>query len=360
MPNRISLPALAVATVLCVVPTTVLPGALKAQDAAAVMARAAELQASRWAGVENYTVDQSISGNRTLQYFERMEDGGLFRLVPLSETQRREAGITKGEQKAIYEGMAMGAGMLGPAFASEVPGPMGLEMMRMMGEVSYVMAFAAEGVDRENDGRQDARDAADDRGSFARMARLVGRETVDGAETFHLRVDDPGLVQSTGEGTSYTVESVSLWMDAQAYVPRRTLIQGTLGDGQRSSPLTIEVLDQDYRPVGDMGTGPVYEPHRRVMRLDGIFGQGLSEKEQREMEEAREKMKELEMQLAQLPPEQQAMIKRRLAPQLAQMKQMQSGGAIEAIVTIHDISLNAGPPDFEAWKKTIVPGQGRP
>lgn len=356
MLNRLSLSALTVATVLCAVPATTVPGALQAQTAASIMARAAELHASRWVGITDYTVDQSISGNRTLQYFERMEDGGLFRLVPLSETQRREAGITKGEQKAMYEGMAMGAGMMGPAFASEVPGPMGLEMMRMMGEVSFVMAFAAEGVDKENDGRQDARDAADDLGSFAQMARLVGRETVDGAETFHLRVDDAELVQTTEDGTTFTLESVSLWMDAQAYVPRRTLIQGTLDDGQRSSPLTIEVLDQDYRPVGDMGTGPVYEPHRRVMRLDGIFGQGLSEKEQREMEEAREKMKELEMQLAQLPPDQREMIQKRLAPQLAQMKQMTSGEAIEAVVTIHDITLNAGPPDFEDWKRTI-PGQ---
>lgn len=355
MPNRLSLSALTVATVLCAVPATATPGALEAQDAATIIARAAELHASRWADVTNYTVDQSISGNRTLQHFERMEDTGLFRLVPLSETSREEAGMTKGEQKALYEGMAMGAGMMGSAFASEVPGPMGLEMMRMMGDVSFAMAFAAQGVDEENDGRQDARDAADDLKSFARRARLVGRETVDGAETFHLRVDDAGLVQATEDGTRFTVESVSLWMDAEAYVPRRTVIQGTLDDGDRSSPLTIEVLDQDYRPVGDSGVGPL-EAHRRVMRLDGIFGQGLSEKEQREMEEAREKMKELETQLAQLPPDQREMIQKRLAPQLAQMKQMTSGEAIEAVVTIHEITLNAGPPDFEDWKKTI-PGQ---
>lgn len=355
MSRRSSPPAGAAVAVLGSLSVLAASPALQAQDAAEILNRAAQVRASQWSFVDDYTVDQTAAGNRVLLYYEKVPGTEAFRMVPLSEIAREEAGYTKEEVALMAEGMAMGMGLVGPAVAAQQPGPLGLEILNMTGEMQYFLNAAATAARTEDDNSDDARQAEADRASFAEVARLVGRETVDGAETFHLRADGLELVQTTEEGTTFTLESADVYMDAELYLPRRTVFRGTLEADGRSSPLTIETLEQDLRPAGQ--TGGLMVPHRRVLRLDGIFGSGLSAEEQAEMEEARRKMAELKEQLAALPPDQQEMIRERLAPQIAQMEQMMSGGALEAVVTINEIKVNAGPPSQEDMARVMVPGQ---
>jgi len=344
MLSTLAVPVLAVMSAL----STMTP-----QDAQEILQTAREMQTSRFQGIENYTVDQTMSGNRILIYYERIPDTDLFRMVPVGEVSRAGTGFTEADGQMMAGGMAMALRMAGPALASAAPaGPGALAMDNMMGEmIEFLDAGAAY---QENDGVADAESADHDMRNFANVAELVGREMVGGQECFHLRADNLGLGQVTEEGHEFELASVSLWIDTEFYLTRRLLMEGTLTTDGNSSVLTIEKLDQDYGVYGDMGV-LMYSPKTQIMRLTGLMG-GLSDKEQRELEEAREKLAEFETQLASMPPSQKQMIEDRMAGQLAQMRQFIAGEGVETVVVLNGIKLNEGPPSGLEMGKAITGG----
>jgi hypothetical protein len=222
----------------------------------------------------------------------------------------------------------------------------------MMGDMVTFLDFTAEASRNVDDGTDDATDNALAMESFAGVAQVLGRETVAGRDAFHLRAESLDMTQDAGEGGEFTLESVSLWMDAEEYVPLRLLMEGTLSADGQTRPVTIEKLDQDYQAFGDMGP-KVYESTRQIMRLSGLMGQ-MTPKQQEEIAEAREKMAELQQQLESLSPAQRRMIEGRLGPQMAHMEQLTSGGTIEVVNVVNDIKVNAGPPTARDYGKAVA------
>lgn len=321
------------------------------QDAGEILATSAEMQAARRLGVDDYTVDQTaFAGTRNLVYYERIPGTELFRMVPLDEIAREGSDVSPEETAQMASGMATGLRMLGPALTSEMPaGSAALGLDNMMGDMVTFLDFTAEASRNVDDGTDDATDNALAMASFAGVAQVLGRETVAGRDAFHLRAEGLDMTQEGGE---FTLESVSLWMDAEEYVPLRLLMEGSLSADGQTRPVTIEKLDQDYQAFGDMGP-KVYESTRQIMRLSGMTGQ-MTPKQQEEIAEAREKMAELQQQLESLSPAQRRMIEGRLGPQMAQMEQLASGGTIEVVNVVNDIKVNAGPPTARDYGKAVA------
>jgi hypothetical protein len=328
-----------------------LPLAAAAEDAASILRTMGEKQIARWAGVERYTVDQSMMGNRMTRSFERFEvkgaDGSSFPAFRLSG-QRAAS-----EQCAQFlDQYASGLEMFGDAHASEVERqmqaaglPPGLlkatgsdpwatmDSRLMMNGMAVFARGAAQGERMRTDGSEDALAARQDMSEFAERARLVGKETVDGRDAFHLRAEGLDRTEVV-DGQQFTFQTVSLWVDAAEYVPLRTRIEGVATADGQSRPVTIENLERDYRTVAG---SRMYEPYARVMRMTGM----LDDAQRAEMAKAQQQMAETERKLAQMPPAQRQMVMNQMGPQLEMMRSMATGGGFEMTTQVHEIAVNA-------------------
>ena len=323
------------------------------QDAQEIMLQAQQAKIEREAAVQNYTVDQRSAGNRHLVYYERVPGTNVFRLVPPSEWTADDNPYSQEDAALMASGMATGLRMLAPALASELgPGAAALGLDNMMAEMAGFLDEAAVAAANADDGSADALEAEYQMAVFGSAARLVGRETVDGRDAYLLRADGPTVAayaQTTPEGGSFTPESASLWLDAEYYVPLRLLVEGTMSDGGRSSPITIEKISRDNTFFGDMGGGIVL-PKLQTMRIEGLTGAGMTDKERAEMLKAQEELKEAKKQLDALPKAQRDMVMKRMGGQMEQLERMASGGAdaaMEATIEILDVMVNQGPPGAE-------------
>jgi hypothetical protein len=183
------------------------------------------------------------------------------------------------------------------------------------------------------DGSEDALAARQDMSEFAERARLVGKETVDGRDAFHLRAEGLDRTEVV-DGQQFTFQTVSLWVDAAEYVPLRTRIDGVATADGQSRPVTIENLERDYRTVAG---SRMYEPYARVMRMTGM----LDDAQRAEMAKAQQQMAETERKLAQMPPAQRQMVMNQMGPQLEMMRSMATGGGFEMTTQVHEIAVNA-------------------
>jgi len=328
----------------------VMPAAAMAEDARSIMRTMGEKQIARWSGVSSYAVDQLVMGNRITQTYERFEIQGAdgktspaFRLV----------GQRSGSEECanFLETYATAAEMLGEAHASEVERglqqaglPPGLlqatgsdpwatmDSRAMMGGVADFARAGAEAERNRSDGRAEAVASAQDIEEFARRAKLVGRESVDGREAFHLVADGLNRTQQA-DGQEFTLNTINLWVDTREYVPLRMKIDGVAKSGSETRPITIEKFDRDYRTVSG---STMYESYRQVMRLSGM----LDAAQRAEMADAQKQMAEMEKQLAQMPPAQRQMVMQQMGPQMAMMKQMASGGGFEMTTEVQQIVVN--------------------
>ncbi len=228
-------------------------------------------------------------------------------------------------------------------------------------------------------------------------AELVGQESMHGRTAHVIRVDGLNRTQPAGDGVEFTLQTASMWVDAEHYVPLRTRFEGVAtqsvalwrapdraddvdpvgrrhrtgapGLGERmpvgdrfepflpvtdapslthargesrrftiSRPVTIEKEELDYRtvPGSDM-----YESYRQVLRIQGFTELGP------EAEEAQREMARLEQELAAMPPDQQAMVERMMGDKLETMRKMAAGEGIEVEVVVDTIIVNPGVPRIE-------------
>jgi len=320
------------------------------EDAQSILRTMGERQIARWDGVERYAVDQSVMGNRMTQTFERFEvEGADGKPYPAFRMAGQRGGS---EQCAEFlEQYATGLEMVGDAHASEVERGMAaaglppgllkatgsdpwatMDSRMMMNGMAVFARAAAEGERTRDDGRADAVEAGRDMAEFAQRARLVGRETVDGREAFHLLADGLNRTEQV-DGQQFTFRTVSLWVDAQEYVPLRTKIEGVASSGAESRPVTIEKFERDYRTVGG---SRMYQPYTQLMRMSGV----LDAQQKAQMAEAQAQIAEMEQQLAQMEPAQRQMVMNQMGPQLETMKRMSSGGGFEMTTQVHGIVVN--------------------
>jgi hypothetical protein len=130
-----------------------------------------------------------------------------------------------------------------------------------------------------------------------------------------------------------TINSLSIWIDADMYVPLRMKMEGVATDGKESRPMIMEQLKQDYRAVPD---SKMYESYRQVSNITGV----MTPEQQKEMQDAQKQMLEFEKRLAQMPDGQRDMIVRQMGPQMEMMRSMASGRGIEVVTEINDIVVN--------------------
>jgi hypothetical protein len=332
-----------------------------ATDAQQVMAMARARQLQRLAAVDNYTVIQTVNGIPAPTYFEKLGTGNAatFRAVPMSEWSNPDSV----DMKALMTGMAQGQRMLAGAFRTPgqtgdmTVGPMNNMIAGMLDSMAMFSDFAAHAPDSISDGRAEAADALAGMATFARRARLIGEEVVDGRRAYLLRATGLGdiLLQQAADAPEFSLDSVSVWLDAQELVPLRMSMAGQMTAEGRTTPVTIEQESHDYRAFG-----PLYEAQRQVMRITGMMEAMATDPRQRrdmermrrDMERAQGEMARMEGELAKLPAAQRRMIEGRMRQSMAQMEAMAAGGALEMEVqrTVRD--WNKGPPLDWRWQPT--------
>lgn len=168
--------------------------------------------------------------------------------------------------------------------------------------------------------------------AFAERARVVGTETIDGREAFHIRAEDMNLTQEA-EGQAITIQSMSMWIDKEMYVPLNMKMDVIATEDGESRPMTMEQQSLDYRTVPGSG---LYESYRQVSRISGV----INAEQEAQMRQAQQQMAEFEKQMEQMPAAQRDMIMRQMGPQMEMMKSMSSGGGIEMVTEVHDIVVN--------------------
>lgn len=218
------LPAVAVAAAALLVPL-----ALPAQSAREVLETAMEAHRDRTAGIDDYTVVQSVMGFETTTYFERRTVDGESVLVP-----------------AVRRGSEAGR---------RIP---------------------------ENPYRLYAR--------LAERAELVGTETVDGEECHVIEVTElegTGLagLGPAGSGNGWSAERLRMWIDTGDHVPRRMTVEGTMGAEGGGRPASFAVSFLDYRTVEGM-----LHPFRMRMETEGM-APGMSAEERARMKESMAEMR---------------------------------------------------------------------
>ena len=246
-----------------------------AEDAQSILAKARELQLERWDGVKNYVVDQTIAGMNVSTLYERVGETS-FRVVPRSQLQSTFA---EGDDD----------GMLADF---------------------------------------------DDIQELASTASLVGTESIEGRNAWHLKADDVDHVQQV-EDREIAFDTFEIWVDQGDYVPLKIRIHGKAIANGQARPIVIEKVDSDYRNVPGSN---LYEAYRQVMTMNGV----LSPEEKKQVEEARKQMAEMEKQLASLPDAQRQMMEQMMGPQMDMVKKMAAGEGIEVVTEVRSIKVNVG------------------
>ncbi|HET9949621.1 MAG TPA: hypothetical protein VFQ22_11910, partial [Longimicrobiales bacterium] len=168
--------------------------------------------------------------------------------------------------------------------------------------------------------------------------RYAGREQIDGAEVHVIAVDDASTLEMAQPGPAeevqFTPRTARFFVDAEAMVPRRIEFTGDAQTDDGPRPISMRMDMQDLQNHEGLVI-----PHRSVVRIDGLGA--LMDPE------ALEQLRQMEEQLAQMPPEQREMLERMMGPQLEQLRNMMSGqgdGSMTFEVTVSDVRVNAGPP----------------
>lgn len=337
-----------------------LPYATRAEDVQSILEIASERQIERWDGVSSYALTQSVAGNRFTTYYQRVEvededDAGQVHTMflpvsagKLSASASETPRLTPEALEAYAQGLEVG----GDALSSEIEGgleeaglPGGLlaatggdpwvsaDPGAMMGGglATFARAAAAESGSGD-DHATDAGQAADQIASFAAAAKLVGTETIDGRDAFHLEASELNQVQQL-EGQEFELQRVSLWIDTEHYVPLQTKMVGVMTSGGESRPVSIEQTSSDYR---DVAGSSMYESYRQQVRISGM----LDAAQQKEMQKAQEQMLEFEQQLASMPASQRKMMESMMGPQLEMMRNMAAGGGFQMETVIEEITVN--------------------
>ena len=140
------------------------------------------------------------------------------------------------------------------------------------------------------------------------------------------------------DGSTVTLDTMQIAIDVDAYVTTAIKICGQRQMAGNSQDLCMTREYSDFRTVP--GTA-LYEPYREVFRIEGMY----SDAELAEMAEAEEKLAEYEQQLAGMSDAERAMMERMVGPQIAQYRNMMSGGSTSFEIITTEIIVNPEPPD---------------
>jgi len=291
------------------------PAAAFSQSAQEIMERVIERDQERKASVENYLIEQTIFGQRVVNYFEKTAtpDPGLssFRLVPASEIQQRQSGALSADELALLSA--------GDAGNAAVVQQLGNTVMPLPDQ-----SAANPWADRER------------MMSLLENAEVMGSEQIDGREAYRIRANNVDYAQPAIGGQEIAVDTMTIWVDQEEYVPLQFRMDGNAVIEGDSRDIYMEMAMLDYRQAG-----PMYESMRQVMRMGGI----LTPEQEAQMAEASQQMEQMEAQLQDLPAQQRQLMEEMMGPQMAMLRQMVSEGTFQIETVVNSIRVNAGLPD---------------
>ncbi|MFW6192180.1 MAG: hypothetical protein ACOC83_01730 [Gemmatimonadota bacterium] len=262
---------------------TLLPATAQSQSAGEILQTALERYEARTEGIDNYTVIQEVMGLSTTTYFEKESVDGhpVFRMSSSSVQGMGESDDLDDEA------------------------------------VTNPYQFLPELTER---------------------ATLDGSETVDGLDTWAVSVEDfSGLDfgAPTGDEGDFRPTRGVFYLDKDDYLLRQMRVEGELEREGESAPVTMVARIGDYREVEGL-----LHPFRIDMQIEGITA-AVSEEERAEMEQ---QMEQLQQQLESMPESQREMAEGMMGPQLEQMREMLSSGAMEMTLEVTELRVNEGPP----------------
>lgn len=332
-------------------------GTASAESVESILEKMQALQIERWEGVERYIVEQTVMGNRVAMAFERGEvqasDGKTYPVfLPMQQGSMDPAtrdfmaqystaakSLGDGLGSEMDEGMARAGlppGLLsaggGDPWASADPRVMMGGMARFADEV-------AQAPDASSSPQENAAASVEGIAQFARHARLLGKEKIDGRQAFHLRAEGLKQIQKSGDD-EFVLDTVNMWIDTREYVPLKMRMEGVATSAGESRPLTIERTDSDYRTVKGSS---MYESFQQKMRIAGV----MTAEEEKQMQEAQVQMADMEEQLAAMPASQRDMILQQMGPQLEMMRSMAAGNGMEMTITVNRILVNPDAADLQ-------------
>ena len=169
-------------------------------------------------------------------------------------------------------------------------------------------------------------------------ARYAGREQVGDGTAHVLAIDDLSQVslgqQPTPDDMDFTAKTGRIYVDTDMLIPRRLEFTGDAQTPNGTHPVTVTIDMQDIRDVSGL-----LIPYRTAMQISGL--QAMIDPEMQAQ------LREMEAQLAALPPDQREMMERMLGQQLEQLRKMAAGGGdmMSIDVTVSDVRVNSGPPN---------------
>ena len=268
---------------------SILPVPALAADAQDIIDRVLELDEERRKGVDRYVVEQEVMGQVSKVAFERTTVTGpdgepvdTFRMVLPGDILQPDAGSEPVMSQEDFEDMAQ--------------------------EAVYSIA------------------------AFSESAELVGTETVDGQNAYHLVAEDLDRKRNFAENQEFVLQTVNVWIDAEHYVPLRMVMDGTMDTDGTPRPVTIENIERDYREVPGSN---MYEPYQQVMRLTGE----MADETKRQMEQARAQLEEFDKQLAEMPESQRQMMMNMMGEQMEMVRKMAAGDGIEIVTNVRSITV---------------------
>jgi len=274
-------------TLLTLVVVSCLPVSTLAADAQSVIDKVLELQEERRAGVDRYVIEQKIMGQLSKVVFER----------------------------------------------TTVTGPDG-EPVETFGVVLPDDFAAPDGdsIITRDDFDDMAENGVHTIADFSDNAQLVGTESIDGKETYHLVATGLDRTQEYSPGNSFTLHTINVWVDTDKYVPLKLTMDGLMTTDGTTRPMTMEKLDQDYR---DVPGSNMYESYKQIMLMNGV----MTDTDREQMEQAREQLAEFEQQLLEMPQSQRDMMMNMMGDQIEMMRKLAAGDGLEIITEVLSITV---------------------
>ena len=172
---------------------------------------------------------------------------------------------------------------------------------------------------------------------LAARGRLADADTVDGAATYAVAVDDvealmEGVDALERAGEDAEFHEATFYFDREDYRLRRIKMDGEVTEGGRRAPFTTTVTFSDFRTVDGFT-----HPFRTAMAVTGLHA-AMSDEEKAQLEEAKRQM-------ANLPPEQREMMERMMGGQMGKLDEMMGGDSITMEMEVLDLRVNTGRPD---------------
>lgn len=171
---------------------------------------------------------------------------------------------------------------------------------------------------------------------IAERAELEGTESVDGERCFVVAINDfSGLdldqEMAMGDQGDFVPKAGLLYVDTDDHLIRKMKMEGEITRDGKTSPMTAVTVLSDYREVEGM-----LHPYLMQITATGLAA-GMSEKE---AEEARRNLAEMEEKLEGMDPNQKAMVERMMGGQMDKLRKMLESGQFEITVVTKEVRVN--------------------